>query len=256
MRSRFALALVSALVLSVGAATPAFAEPRVSNAERTPEQLCVDAATDRSLDVWTCMGGTLSYFGESESGDVTTVNETVAPNEVISTSSTRNSVAPMAAFDGDDTWCEGGSTVCTSITNNYAGKAKGNVVWGNSNGVNGSFDLVLRTNLNGRQSQAQAKIFRDSGADLRFTNLSIECSHAGNAFGCGSSFADREDGLVNVTTSWSGPIVFGNRLNQSGTYNDKLTGRVTPTGAPVLPLPTLSGPQFKCPSGSGRCAFP
>jgi hypothetical protein len=229
------------------------------------EAVCVDVASERQLDVWTCMGGTLTYFDEREGSatELRTVSVQVAPTVVSSTTDSgvgltpsATVAAPMSTTDPDNYWCEAGASVCQNVGNDYNGKVKGNVIWGDTKGVRGEFDLILKTKLNGRQSQASAKIFRDSGASLKFTNLRIECQHHGNAFGCGSKFADNADGVVSVTNSWIGGLVHGNRLEQKGTYNDRLTGRVTPTGAPVLPLPNLNGPNFACPSGRSGCSFP
>lgn len=243
---------VSAVLLTLGGLVPAAAtEPAESG-----EDVCVQEAVDRALEVWTCLGGTLSYYEESADGqdDLEVVSEIVAPTEVIETSPGAQ-VSPLSLSDPDNYWCEQG-TICTSRQSSYISKTKGNVAWGNTQGLSGSFDIVIYSNLNGRSSRGQVKIFRDLGASLKFTNLAIECVHAGNAFGCGSKFADKEDGIVSVSSSWLGPVVQGNKLTQQGTYNDKVTGRVTPTGAPVLPLPTLSGLAFKCPSGTGNCTFP
>lgn len=256
-----ALAVAALLMISAPPETNAAGSPTVTQSEAA----CVESAAERNLEVWTCMGGTLTYFDERDvsSNELRTVSVQVAPTLVTYATDAEASmtpfdttVAPMSTTDPDNFWCESGASVCRNIGNDYNGKVKGNVLWGNTNGVRGEFDLVLKTKLNGRQSQASVKIFRDSGANLRFTNLRIECQHHGNAFGCGSQFADNSDGVVSVTSSWIGPLVYGNRLEQKGTYNDRLTGRVTPTGAPVLPLPTLNGPNFACPSGRSGCSFP
>lgn len=257
MRTRTMAALMGATALILGAAAPAAGDAAAGAEGVSAEEACVKAAIDRSLESWTCLGGTLSYFDEREAkakGEPVIVSEEIAPTEVIIPDSSGALISPMSTSDPDNYWCEQG-TICHSVSTDYKSKTKGNVAWGNTNGVSGTFDVVLLTNLNGRSAQAQVKLFRDSGASLRFTNLAIECNHAGNLFGCGSKFADKGDGIVVVSSSWIGPTVQGNLLNQTGKYNNRVTGRVTPTGAPVLPMPDLVGKQFDCPSGGGVCKF-
>lgn len=230
------------------------------------EQACVSEALDRSIESWTCMGGTLSYFEDSDHESVQEPGETDAPSVVSEqvvpavaaeqSSSTPSGFAVMAASaPSNDYWCEP-TPRCTNIYSDYKGKAKGNVVWGTANGVSGTFDIVIHTNLNGRQSQAQVQLYKDSGPPLTFSNLAVECQHVGNAWGCGSSFADDSDGKVRLSAkAWNGPIIYGNRLSQKGTYYDLVTGRVRPDGEAVLPMPSLAGPKFVCPTGNGNCKF-
>lgn len=190
-------------------------------AKSGPSDACAAEALDRRLDAWTCLGNTLTFFEDTGDG-------VAQRSELVHSSSTDTTtrIAPAeplaAASSGNNTWCESGPSVCRTVMNAYQAKVKGNVIWGNSNGVNGSFDLVMSTNLNGRQSRVTSEIFRDSGANLSFRNLLVECNHDGNSFGCGAFYADNQDGKVYVSGSWRGPTVYGNKLTQRGTYNDRL----------------------------------
>ncbi|MDT0182032.1 hypothetical protein Q9S36_17775 [Microbacterium sp. ARD31] len=196
-------------------------------------------------------------LGDEVAGHTSVVSEEIVPSGTVELSGIGKSDAAVmaASAPSNDYWCEPNSR-CTSITSDYKAKAKGNVVYGNSDGVSGSFDIVIHTNLNGRQSQAQVQLYKDSGPSLTFTNLKVDCQHVGNGWGCGAHYADNQDGQVRLSSkAWNGPIVYGNKLTEKGTYYDLVTGRVRPDGGPVLAMPSLAGVKFVCPTGSGNCEF-
>lgn len=258
MRLRVVLSALGALAFTLGSLVPASGAQPTGSAQGD----CVDVALERALDAWSCLGGQLSYERVEAGGDSVTVREQITMTSAVTdrtisgAQSSAGTVAPLATPNGsDDWWCESGQPICTT-KNDYQSKTKGNVAYGNSSGVVGTYDIVISSNLNGRSSKATVQLYRDSGPSLTFSDLRIVCDHVGNAFGCGSKYADKGDGRVYVSKKWIGPEVSGNKLAQTGRYNDRVTGKVTPAGAPVLIMPSLAGAKFDCKSGSELCTFP
>lgn len=65
--------------------------------------------------------------------------------------------------------------MCTRKITDYVSETKGNAAYGDADGVIGSFDVVLRTNLNGRQPQWVGSLIKDSGPPIDFINVFINC---------------------------------------------------------------------------------
>ena len=115
---------------------------------------CIHAATARQLAQWVCLGGTLQYTdlvaGRQSQPAIRT--EQIASDPVMLEDPPPPANGAVAPTDDYDTWCEFGS-VCHRAISDYIAETKGNAGYGNSRGAIGSFDVILRTNLNGRQPQ-------------------------------------------------------------------------------------------------------
>lgn len=160
----------------------------------------------------------------------------------------------MAGGTEYDTWCENG-TICRRKINGYISETKGNAAYGNQYGTIGSYDIVLRTNLNGRQANSSLAFIWDSGPSLSFFNTDIRCKEYSNpALNCG---------WHDAPSMWVGPskyradsgLIYGNRLNNSNMYVNFAHTYFTPTGYNyyiAAPLETL---DFAC-WGTGNCYFP
>jgi hypothetical protein len=159
----------------------------------------------------------------------------------------------MGIFDDYDTWCENGS-ICHRTVSNYIGETKGNATYGNSNGVIGTFDVVLRTNLNGRQAQWKVSLIRDTGPSLQFFNVQVNCWEEINLLPDNSCVVHGA-GAPFVSGRWNSSTLFGNRLANSNEYYGAVNGGFTPSGYPAYPLGTLEGAYFNC-YGNDNCYYP
>ena len=163
-----ALVALGIVLLSPGTATGA-------GSQADPESVCIESAKERQLKSWTCLGGTLTYFDQSTRGPgrhaivsdqivpATVDLHSVEPEEENSSWS-MDRIAPRSTVDPDNYWCEGGASVCRNVGNDFNGKVKGNIIWGNSKGVRGEFDLVLKTKLEMRSVAAQSSPITATGS--------------------------------------------------------------------------------------------
>ncbi|MFI5615391.1 hypothetical protein [Amycolatopsis sp. NPDC051903] len=150
----------------------------------------------------------------------------------------------VRGLDDYDTWCENGS-VCDRTISDNIGETKGNAAYGNSSGAIGSFDVVLRTNLNGRQAQWRVTSIHDTGPSLQFSDAQVNCWEEVNLSpdnSCGVYGA----GSPAVSARWDSGILYSNRLNHSNEYYGAVNGSFTPAGYPAYPLGTLEGAYFNC----------
>jgi len=158
-----------------------------------------------------------------------------------------------------DTYCEH-TAICTRYRSAYISWTKANASYGNSSGGIGSFDIVLRTNLNGRQMRWRTEFWHDSGPALRFENVFIYCreDNTGPDSNCGSHGADGGDGDFYIGTgSYRSGFINGNRLNDSNDYYATISGYFFPSGYPRYIITTVRSAQVNCYGGSDDyCYFP
>ncbi|NLU80620.1 hypothetical protein HCA58_20060 [Micromonospora sp. HNM0581] len=57
----------------------------------------------------------------------------------------------------------------------YIGETKGNATYGDSNGVVGSFDVIIRNSLQGRRGRWTVSLIWDYGPSLTFSDSWINC---------------------------------------------------------------------------------
>lgn len=136
---------------------------------------------------------------------------------------------------------------------------KGNATYGNQDGVIGAFDIVIRTNLNGRQAQWRVFWYHDLGPSLSFASGRINCREdvalAPDSY-CGSFFVDRGDGAFPLPPDvTSPPLIYGDRVTDSNEYYGQISGYFTPRGYPRYTIGALNTARMNC-YGTDNCYFP
>lgn len=215
---------------------------------------CVEEALDRAIASWTCLGNQLSYT--ERSGD-----ELIVVEEIVGEPEPTNQSPSLRVFepaDDYDSWCET-KPVCHREISSYIHETKGNAAYGDAGGVIGSFDVILRNNLNGRQGRWSVKLIHDSGPSLSFDLLYVNCFKDITILpdtNCGNHPADNEGGYVYVGTgAWYGPLVYGNRLVDSDGYYATVDSYFTPSGYDAYYMAPLRSENFNC-YGTDNCYFP
>lgn len=247
---------LAASIVGIGAAA---AEPRPAddgplasplNAPAGSTESCVQAALTRKIAEWTCLGPILSHDG---------TREQISLDPAIGNRMQRQ-MAPMdEPEENDDTWCEFGS-VCTNNINSYASKTKGNTAYGDGDGVIGTYDVILETNLNGRQAEWTVTIYRDTGPELVFTNQWVNCFEQVSNWPdsvCGSH--EVPDAYLSDYRSWTSPTLRGNYLSDSSTYYGAYNGQYYTLEDDEFyqSVPDLEGARFNCfGSSDDICYFP
>jgi hypothetical protein len=249
-----ALALAFSLItllFAAGQPTASAASP----AEEAKTSACEARAMELRAAAWVCFGGTLTY---SDRGSAT---QTEVVDPAVHALSTGTAVTPLATQSEPsnyDTYCEYSGT-CVGYRSAYIGWVKGNALYGDSKGGIGSFDVILRISLNGRQPQYFTKFYHDSGPPLSFSGTTINCREDNGVLpdsNCGNFGAFNGSSSYNLRTGdFNSKIIYGNRLNNSNDYYSTISGYFTPSGYPVFTLPTLRSPQFNC-FGNDNCYFP
>lgn len=213
-----------------------------------PLDACVQAATERRIDNWTCVGGMLYFSDPAQVSSAEPRAERIAPDIGSATMQT-SAVAAVGSEPDYDTWCENGS-VCTTEISDWLSATNGNAAYGNSSGVTGTFDIVLRTNLNGRSARWSVRAYHDSGPALTFSNARVTCIQVGFAQ-CGSHYADNGDGVFSIGTgNYRGPTIQGNYLANRATYRGVLQYSFQGTGTQPYVAAPLNGQVFDCRSTS------
>ncbi|MET9228508.1 hypothetical protein [Lentzea sp. NPDC003310] len=222
----------------LSAELPATAAP----ADQTTAALapCVDAAKRSGAAAWTCTAAGLTV--EVDGVRAFTPIAPAVPARV----------EEARVLDDYDGWCENGS-VCHRVINDYIAETKGNAAYGNQEGVIGTFDVVLRTVLNGRQAQWRVALIRDSGPLLQFTSVQVTCWEEVNLLpdnSCGVHGA----GAPTVQGRWDSNTLYGNKLASSNEYYGAVNGEFTPAGHPGFTMGTLEGEYFNC-YGEDNCYY-
>lgn len=250
----------AALVLS---AQPAAAE---QPSENSPLAQCMEAAAERDIDRWLCVGGTLHITtGQTENGTPTTETEVIAPD-----GEPKVTQAPPAKVDDYDTWCEQTASTCTREINLYTSETKWNLGYGleDEDGIEviGNFDMVTRTNFNGHSPRFNSSFIWDEGPGLTFYGAQIRCwdENWGPDFGCGTYYVDNGNGSFIIGPDDfrdDGPLINGEPLSGQGPYYADMSGSFTINGRPDLGAVVLAAgletARWSCPTSASRsCYFP
>ncbi|MFS8095780.1 hypothetical protein LFM09_01455 [Lentzea alba] len=210
---------------------------------------CIEAALKSQAESWTCTPAGLTVAGNSGKQSFTPISPGVAPSV---------ESGGVTALDDYDSWCEFGS-VCHREINDYAAETKGNAAYGNQNGVIGTFDVVMRINLNGRQAQTKITLIWDSGPAIQFNEVWGNCWEEINNWpdtNCGNHYAGAPV-IGPVGWRWNSGTLYGNRLDNSNEYYMAVSGRFTPSGHPLYVMGVLESLYFHCyGSLNDRCYFP
>lgn len=277
---QWALACSLGALVSVGTIIPAV--PAYAEEPTTPVEQCAAEAKSRDIGAWVCAGGTLYYSDGTGPGDSTeqdstnsepsdstqspapedaTVDatmEVIVPEnpttEYIYTDDPEYDASDDAVSDGEsfagddwDTWCESihsADSTCSRVINDYVAEVKRNMMFGRGMYELGHFDLVMRTNLNGRQAQWRVGIIHDWGATMTNVNAKITCKEEGNPFLCGVHTAAEN---VSVGTNrWDSGTIYGNRLVNSNYYSGTILASFTAPGDSTLFQTEALSQRFNC----------
>lgn len=249
-------ALAALVATTLLAATPANAGPApASNKPATTNEpqpeACISIALSGDADYWTCNaeGLTEIYLDGSGEPQPPVYTPFDPPQPIVESG--------PSAYDDWDTWCESGS-ICRRKINSYASETKGNAAYGNSSGVIGTYDVIIRTNLNGRQANHGLALIWDSGPGLDFNDVYARCREDRNNYpdaNCGDHYAGGP--LISAGYfRWNSATLYGNRLVNANPYYADVTANFIPTGYPTYIAAPLRSMKWNCPSGTANCIFP
>jgi hypothetical protein len=237
-------ALLTAVLLLTGMATPAHAAPP------TPLDKCIDTADAGNYQEWVCLDGKLHVQKDAHGKPANLTLDTAPQGASLF-------VLPMKGGDDWDVWCEKGS-VCNNNVNAYYSKTKGNAAYGNTDGVVGTFDIIIETRLSGRAPRWTLVLNWDSGPTIYFTDPYIQCLHPRflqSPSACGQYGTTTDPYISSYTYRWSktfyrAPFTTG----VSGDYYGEYRAKFHVAGGPTLWLSPLRANSFYCPA-SGTCKF-
>ena len=186
----------------------------------------------------------------------------VAPVAAETTPSTPLAACEDAALAGDySSWvCLGGNLTGVDASTGVL-ESKGNAAWGDQSGVRGTFDVALRTNLNGRSARWTVYLTVDSGPNILINEQWVNCYEDLNYWldnNCGQHRVKAQGGVTSWTINYSvfkSPLLYGNRLENSNKYYGQTSGRFAPSGFQTLVMSPLKSAEFEC-WGTGNCVFP
>jgi hypothetical protein len=210
---------------------------------------CINLAVKQRVAQWICTADGLTSLSRDAAGNLTRSFTSIAPSGASEGSDNR-------LLDDYDTWCENGS-ICHRKISSYISETKGNAAYGNQSGALGSYDVVIRTNLNGRQAQWRVTLIWDSGPSLDFNDTYVNCYEEINNWpdtDCGDHYIGGPV-ISGSSWRWDSGIVYGNRLNNSNEYYAAVNTYFTPSGYPTYIAAPLETQRFNC-YGSSNCVFP
>lgn len=240
------IAALTAVLLSLGAMTPAQSAENGTGARDLtaavpdgPAKKCVETAESRDLASWACVGSELLANGKVEQ---------LGPQEQRPTVST---YAP----DDEDGWCET-TGLCTRLVSDYIRETKANIWYGYGDRTVGSYDAVLRNNLNGRQPRLTTTLILDDGPPLYFPTITTTCYEEHTLWPDDTCGADTMGGAYLTTegSRWSSGLRYGDRLENSNEYYHALDAGWVPTGYAPLSGRLFETPYFYC-WGEDPCYF-
>jgi hypothetical protein len=210
----------------------------------TPTEQCAAIATQRELPDWSCLDGTVTYRVVDE----TTTNT----GRIISTSASGEVWAqeqlvatPLSARIGSRV---GASPL--QVLSNYSAKSANTVVYGDGSQTIGTFDLSLKTNLNGGQPWFWVTFFKLSGPNVTI-HSTVNCVW--------DKLFDGTCGHFPVETVYAGNYssnrILGTKVPSAGMYFSTLTGNYTPDGYGNHAFPTLRNDSWVCTTRS-LCQYP
>jgi hypothetical protein len=210
---------------------------------------CVGEAKAQRAEAWVCTSSGLTTVSSQGVETFLPIRPSVNP---ITETGTGFSISA----DDYDYWCENGS-ICHRKINTYAEETKGNAAYGDLTGVIGTFDVILRTNLNGRQAQWKLSLIWDSGPGLSFEDSGVSCYEEINNWpdtNCGNHFA----GTPRISSAgwrWDSGTLYGNRLANSNEYYGAANGDFKADGyQQYFIMGALESSYFYC-YGSDPCRF-
>lgn len=221
-------------------------------------QQCVDTALARNADNWVCNGALL----------ITPERQEVLP--VVP----RPDLEPPAPApdpqrlqsDDYDAWCEPDShSPCIREVGEFVSEAKNNLVYGNEDGVVGTFDWIIRLNLNGRSARFTTTTIHDEGPSLDFIRSDVHCREVVPGplpdSSCGINYMGSPFTVANQSRFTYGPAQ-GSNIVDAGTYFAEGRMQFHPAGIDyVYSIPSsaiYAGPQserFICPTENRNCYF-
>jgi hypothetical protein len=202
---------------------------------------CVDAARARPASSWICVGSVLIADG--------TVHR-LAPQQVARTAE---------RADDYDSWCEY-TGVCDRKINDYVMERKANIYYGYGDENVGTYDAILRINLNGRQPRYTTTLIWDGGPGIYFQRVQVACYESISWWPdepCGTHTMGRGVYISGEGWRWTSGVVKGKWLSSSNEYYATLLARWVPTGRPPLAGQLFESPMFNCyGSDDDNCYFP
>lgn len=227
------------------------AEPDV----RVGLEPCVDLAKSLGDKQWICTAERLAV-NEDSRGKKIEAFVALKSTDYKSTSSAKASdFTVMKGGDSYDTWCETG-TICHRLISDYISETKGNAAYGDAKGAVGSYDVIIKTELNGRQANTTITTIWDSGPSLAFSSTRTQClQHSAIPKICQNHSYPN---ATISTTSYKKKYgkVWGHLLVNAGKYNYKFLTSFTPAGRPKYTAASLSTALLTCPKGKGGCYYP
>ncbi|MBJ7325596.1 MAG: hypothetical protein JHC70_25050 [Rhodococcus sp.] len=168
---------------------------------------------------------------------------------------------PLPDPDDYDTWCENASVCSRSVPDspNYISETKGNAAYGNEDGYIGSFDHIVRTNLNGRSPRWTVTYIHDDGPTLTMSRATMWCRK--DVFGFDPTCGFNDVGSFSLSSTnrrYSSGLIQGPYLSDSAQYYGTSYGQYSPSGYDLqLYVPNLETRRFNCyGTSSDICYFP
>jgi hypothetical protein len=220
------------------------ADSRLTSVPKGATKDCVDTAHRRDLRAWACVGSDLYANGKVE--HLAKDNKPQKPTLT---------AAPNA---DDDSWCEP-TGLCSRLVNDYIRETKANIWYGYGSENVGTFDAVLRNNLNGRQPRLTTTLIHDEGPALYFPDTRTICWEEESLWPDNECGTDVMGGAFLSTPGarWSSGEKRGAWLENSNEYYHELAASWVPTGRPPLSGTLFETPYFNCYGTSDdNCYFP
>uniref|UniRef100_UPI003F498E9F hypothetical protein n=1 Tax=Nocardia suismassiliense TaxID=2077092 RepID=UPI003F498E9F len=241
--------------------------PSLSDQDLPPEMVpvpgagkqCVDTALARKVDNWVCIGALLVTPQGQEVLPVVPRPDLVEP--------VPGPDPQSRSADDYDIWCEpDSSSPCIREISQYQSEAKSNLIYGDEDGVIGTFDWVIRLNLNGRSAIYTVTIIHDEGPSLNFIRNDVHCREVVPGplpdTSCGIHYMGSPFTVTAVDRRFNYGPVQGSRLDDAGTYFAEGRVQFHPEGEDyVYSIPSSAlqvGPQserFVCPTEDRNCYF-
>ncbi|GAB3901847.1 hypothetical protein GCM10029964_091260 [Kibdelosporangium lantanae] len=156
-------------------------------------------------------------------------------------------------MDDWDSWCET-EAIChrNPDGNKYIEETKGNGTWGDQSGVRGSFDIIIRTNLNGRQPRWTSALIWDSGEAVWVGGATIECWEEISLWpdnSCGYFEYPETRAISPGNARLDSGLIYGNYLVNSNDYYSSFVGYFNPDSDPdfEISIPPLESTYYNCP---------
>lgn len=137
---------------------------------------CVERAKVERPNSWTCVGGELTSVRRVSDGVEQVSSEMVLEDHQITSLSVPVSTSeePTTLADDYDSWCESGS-VCGRQISDYIAEVKGNGAYGDSQGVIGALDFIVRQSFNGPYPAWRALLIHDYGPTIVPNEFYTDC---------------------------------------------------------------------------------